>query len=177
MPPGPGMHGPTRPAPPPARLADLQAEVASLRGHKDRCERAVLSLLREMLQLRACVQLQDAELKRLQEDLPQEAWAPGKEALEVSRPHPEARLPCSRDPVPSSGPCLCRPGHEAQPPLPPCSSPAPRTRTRCRPWTRGTPPPAPVAQALVGGSGALGKQRLGWDPRASALPPLLVLLR
>uniref|UniRef100_A0A452RDE8 Coiled-coil domain containing 154 n=1 Tax=Ursus americanus TaxID=9643 RepID=A0A452RDE8_URSAM len=76
-------------------LADLQAEVASLRGHKDRCERAVLSLLREMLQLRACVQLQDAELKRLQEDLPQEAWAPGKEALKVSRPR-QKQLLCAR---------------------------------------------------------------------------------
>ncbi|EFB17164.1 hypothetical protein PANDA_008965, partial [Ailuropoda melanoleuca] len=63
-------------------LANLQAEVASLRGHKDRCERAVLRLLREMLQLRACVQLQDVGLKRLQQDLPQEARAPGKEALE-----------------------------------------------------------------------------------------------
>ncbi|XP_045639997.1 coiled-coil domain-containing protein 154 [Ursus americanus] len=73
-------------------LADLQAEVASLRGHKDRCERAVLSLLREMLQLRACVQLQDAELKRLQEDLPQEAWAPGKEALELPSPQNQNQM-------------------------------------------------------------------------------------
>ncbi|XP_025840477.2 coiled-coil domain-containing protein 154 [Vulpes vulpes] len=63
-------------------VADLQAEVASLRGHKDRCERAMLSLLREMLQLRACGQLQGAELKRLQQDVRQAAQAPDKEALE-----------------------------------------------------------------------------------------------
>ncbi|XP_048967774.1 coiled-coil domain-containing protein 154 [Canis lupus baileyi] len=63
-------------------VADLQAEVASLRGHKDRCERAMLSLLREMLQLRACGQLQDAELKRLQQDVRQAVQAPDKEVLE-----------------------------------------------------------------------------------------------
>ncbi|XP_004750855.2 coiled-coil domain-containing protein 154 [Mustela putorius furo] len=67
-------------------VADLQAEVASLRGHKERCERAVLSLLREMLQLRACVQLQDAELKRLRQDLRPAAQAPEKEALEFPSP-------------------------------------------------------------------------------------------
>lgn len=71
-----------------ARVAGLQAEVASLRGHRDRCERAMLSLLRETLRLRACMQLQDAELRKLQQDLPQAARAPEKEALEVSWPRP-----------------------------------------------------------------------------------------
>uniref|UniRef100_A0A8C0QTD0 Coiled-coil domain containing 154 n=1 Tax=Canis lupus dingo TaxID=286419 RepID=A0A8C0QTD0_CANLU len=75
-------------------VADLQAEVASLRGHKDRCERAMLSLLREMLQLRACGQLQDAELKRLQQDVRQAVQAPDKEVLEVS-PRRQ-RLLCAR---------------------------------------------------------------------------------
>nr|XP_025733025.1 coiled-coil domain-containing protein 154-like [Callorhinus ursinus] len=73
-------------------VADLQAEVASLRGHKDRCERAMLSLLREMLQLRTCMQLQDAELKRLQQDLRQAAWAPEKEALEFPSPENQNQM-------------------------------------------------------------------------------------
>ncbi|XP_039102701.1 coiled-coil domain-containing protein 154 [Hyaena hyaena] len=67
-------------------VAGLQAEVASLRGHRDRCERAMLSLLRETLRLRACMQLQDAELRKLQQDLPQAARAPEKEALELPSP-------------------------------------------------------------------------------------------
>ncbi|XP_021574386.1 coiled-coil domain-containing protein 154 [Carlito syrichta] len=41
-------------------VADLQAEVASLRRHKERCELATLRLLRELLQVRAHVQLQQA---------------------------------------------------------------------------------------------------------------------
>ncbi|XP_057603703.1 coiled-coil domain-containing protein 154 [Hippopotamus amphibius kiboko] len=61
-------------------VAELQAEVASLRGHKTRCEHATLSLLRELLQVRACLQLQDSELERLQ----QAAQAPEKEALQFS---------------------------------------------------------------------------------------------
>ncbi|XP_058424882.1 coiled-coil domain-containing protein 154, partial [Diceros bicornis minor] len=66
-------------------VADLQAEVASLRGHKDRCECATLSLLRELLQVRACVQLQDSELKRLQQERQQAACGPEKEACELPR--------------------------------------------------------------------------------------------
>lgn len=97
-------------------MADLQAEVVSLRGHKDRCEHSMLRLLRELLQVRACVQLQDSELKRLQQEGLQVARGP-EEACEVSHPwpggspHPEARLPCSRcqgscflGPEPSSAP-------------------------------------------------------------------------
>lgn len=78
----------------PARVADLQAEVASLRGHEERCERAVLRVLREMLQLRACVRLQDAELKRLRQDL-----RPAAQALEVSR----RDSPAPGTPAPISG--------------------------------------------------------------------------
>ncbi|XP_047569238.1 coiled-coil domain-containing protein 154 isoform X2 [Lutra lutra] len=82
----PERDSPKRWTQPEQWVADLQAEVASLRGHKERCERAVLSLLREMPQLRACVQLQDAELKRLQQDLWLVAQAPEKEALGFPSP-------------------------------------------------------------------------------------------
>lgn len=67
-----------------ARVAGLQTEVVSLRGHKDNCKRATLSLLQELCQVRARVQLQDSELKKLQQELQQVAWAPEKEASEVS---------------------------------------------------------------------------------------------
>ncbi|KAB0401485.1 hypothetical protein E2I00_009270, partial [Balaenoptera physalus] len=60
------------------QVADLQAEVVLLRGHKACCEHTTLSLLRELLQVHACLQLQDSELKRLQ----QAAQAPEKEALQ-----------------------------------------------------------------------------------------------
>ncbi|XP_032316943.1 coiled-coil domain-containing protein 154 [Camelus ferus] len=63
-------------------VADLQAEVVSLRGHKARCERATLLLLRELLQVRAGLQLQDSELKKLQQEVQQVAQAPEKEALQ-----------------------------------------------------------------------------------------------
>ncbi|XP_008580166.1 PREDICTED: coiled-coil domain-containing protein 154 [Galeopterus variegatus] len=64
-------------------VADLQAEVAYLRGHKERCEHATLSLLRELLQLQARVQLQDSELKQLQQASQLAAQAPEKEAPEI----------------------------------------------------------------------------------------------
>ncbi|XP_006901984.1 PREDICTED: coiled-coil domain-containing protein 154 [Elephantulus edwardii] len=48
-------------------LVDLQAEVTCLQGHRDRCARAVLGLVQELLQVRAQVQLQNAELKQLQQ--------------------------------------------------------------------------------------------------------------
>nr|XP_045368791.1 coiled-coil domain-containing protein 154 [Camelus bactrianus] len=73
---------PTWPIPRPSRVADLQAEVVSLRGHKARCERATLLLLRELLQVRAGLQLQDSELKKLQQEVQQVAQAPEKEALQ-----------------------------------------------------------------------------------------------
>ncbi|XP_027383589.1 coiled-coil domain-containing protein 154 [Bos indicus x Bos taurus] len=66
-------------------VADLQAEVASLRGHRARCEHATLSLLRELLQVRACLQLQDTQLKRLQLETRRVAPAPEKEAVQVGR--------------------------------------------------------------------------------------------
>ncbi|XP_059126288.1 coiled-coil domain-containing protein 154 [Peromyscus eremicus] len=60
-------------------VAELQAEVHRLRGHKDRCEHVTLGLLRELLQVRAHVQQQASELRQLRQ-----AWSPEKEALELS---------------------------------------------------------------------------------------------
>ncbi|XP_076998379.1 coiled-coil domain-containing protein 154, partial [Tamandua tetradactyla] len=57
-------------------VTDLQAEVACLCQHEDRCERATLGLLRELLQVRAHVQTQGSELWRLQRALEQTARAP-----------------------------------------------------------------------------------------------------
>nr|XP_060505695.1 coiled-coil domain-containing protein 154 [Panthera onca] len=73
-------------------VADLQAEVVSLREHRDRCEPAMLSLLREVLRLRACVKLQDSELKKLQQDLRRVARAPEKEALEFPSPQNQTQM-------------------------------------------------------------------------------------
>ncbi|OWK11225.1 hypothetical protein Celaphus_00006748, partial [Cervus elaphus hippelaphus] len=82
-------------------VAGLQAEVASLRGHRARCEHATLSLLRELLQVRACLQLQDAQLKRLQLEARQAVPAPEKEAVQVGRvPRPGGIA--SLDPEPHS---------------------------------------------------------------------------
>ncbi|XP_058536396.1 coiled-coil domain-containing protein 154 [Ochotona princeps] len=64
------------------RVAALQAEVAYLRDHKERCEHATLSLVRELLQVRGRLQLQDSELKRLQLLI----QAPEKEMLELHGP-------------------------------------------------------------------------------------------
>ncbi|XP_075384203.1 coiled-coil domain-containing protein 154 [Tenrec ecaudatus] len=50
-------------------LADLQTEVARLRGHRDRCSRATLGLLQELYQVRAQVQVQEDELKQLRQEL------------------------------------------------------------------------------------------------------------
>ncbi|XP_032958007.1 coiled-coil domain-containing protein 154 [Rhinolophus ferrumequinum] len=73
-------------------VADLQTEVASLRGHKDNCERATLSLLQELRQVRAHMQLQDSELRKLQQELQQAAWAPEKEAREFPRPQTQNQM-------------------------------------------------------------------------------------
>lgn len=64
-------------------VAELQAEVVRLRRHKERCEHATLGLLRELLQVRARVQLQASELRQLRQEVQQAAWSPEKEALEV----------------------------------------------------------------------------------------------
>uniref|UniRef100_A0A2K6GT55 Coiled-coil domain containing 154 n=1 Tax=Propithecus coquereli TaxID=379532 RepID=A0A2K6GT55_PROCO len=61
-------------------VASLQAEVACLRGQEERRERATLSLLRELLRVRALVRVQDSELQRLQQEVQQAA--PEKEAPE-----------------------------------------------------------------------------------------------
>nr|XP_019568618.1 PREDICTED: coiled-coil domain-containing protein 154 [Rhinolophus sinicus] len=73
-------------------VADLQTEVASLRGHKDNCERANLSLLQELRQVQAHVQLQDSELRKLQQELQQGAWAPEKEAPEFPGPQNQNQM-------------------------------------------------------------------------------------
>ncbi|PNJ05032.1 CCDC154 isoform 3 [Pongo abelii] len=65
-------------------VVELQAEVACLREHKQRCERATRSLLRELLQVRAHVQLQGSELRQLQQEARTAAQAPEKEAPEFS---------------------------------------------------------------------------------------------
>lgn len=82
-------------------MAGLQAEVASLRGHRARCEHATLSLLRELLQVRACLQLQDAQLKRLQLEARQAVPAPEKEAIQVGRVPTPGGI-ASLDPEPHS---------------------------------------------------------------------------
>lgn len=109
------------------RVAELQAEVVRLRGHKERCEHATLGLLRELLQVRARVQMQASELRQLKQEMQQAAWSPEKE-LEVSRKAGDTRvshpLPDARDtswiltlllPVVSSSgsfifPCICAGG-------------------------------------------------------------------
>ncbi|XP_061009902.1 coiled-coil domain-containing protein 154 [Dama dama] len=73
-------------------VAGLQAEVASLRGHRARCEHATLSLLRELLQVRACLQLQDAQLKRLQLEARQVVPAPEKEAIQLPGPQQQNQM-------------------------------------------------------------------------------------
>uniref|UniRef100_A0AC11DHJ3 Coiled-coil domain containing 154 n=1 Tax=Ovis aries TaxID=9940 RepID=A0AC11DHJ3_SHEEP len=73
-------------------VADLQAEVASLRGHRARCEHATLSLLRELLQVRACLQLQDTQLKRLQLEARQAAPAPEKEDIQLPGPQQQNQM-------------------------------------------------------------------------------------
>lgn len=65
------------------RVAELQAEVVRLRGHKERCEHATLGLLRELLQVRARVHMQASELRQLRQEMQQAAWSPEKEELEV----------------------------------------------------------------------------------------------
>ncbi|XP_017713966.1 PREDICTED: coiled-coil domain-containing protein 154 isoform X5 [Rhinopithecus bieti] len=65
-------------------VVELQAKVACLREHKQRCERTTRSLLRELLQVRARVQLQGSELRQLQQEVRPAAQAPEKEAHEFS---------------------------------------------------------------------------------------------
>lgn len=82
----------TQPTPHPARFVNLQAQVVSLQEHKDRCECTTLRLLQELCQVRASVRLQDSELKQLQQEMQQIAWAPEKEILEVSHHRLGGRL-------------------------------------------------------------------------------------
>lgn len=123
----------------PLRVVDLQAEVASLWGHKAHCERATLRLLQELLQVRARLQLQDAELERLRHEVRQAAQAPEKEALQVGhRPLVSGQL--FLDPEPRSAPAA-----QAESLGPPWG-PAP-----CAQVELGGPPPAcpqPTSSAL-----------------------------
>ncbi|XP_073916053.1 coiled-coil domain-containing protein 154 isoform X1 [Castor canadensis] len=73
------------------RVADLQAEVTCLRGHKERCEHATLGLLRELLQVRARVQLQASELRQLRQEVQQLARA-SEEPLEFPRPQNQNQM-------------------------------------------------------------------------------------
>ncbi|XP_040604253.1 coiled-coil domain-containing protein 154 isoform X6 [Mesocricetus auratus] len=73
-------------------VAELQAEVVHLRRHKERCEQATLGLLRELLQVRARVQLQASELRQLRQEVQQAAWSPEKEALELSGPQSQNQI-------------------------------------------------------------------------------------
>lgn len=73
-------------------VAELQAEVVRLRGHKERCEYATLGLLRELLQVRARVQMQASELRQLRQEVQQAAWSPEKEELELSGPQSQNQM-------------------------------------------------------------------------------------
>lgn len=112
----------------PARVSELQVEVAALGTHRDRCERVMLGIMRELLQVRARLQQQEAELGALRQEVQRATRAP-EEPLEVSGLG-RVWLPRTR-------------WHMPQPILP-C-----RTRSRCRLWTRGTS----RAQAGRGGGG------------------------
>ncbi|XP_004604483.2 coiled-coil domain-containing protein 154 [Sorex araneus] len=65
------------------RVAELQAEVVALGTHRDHCERAMLGLLRELLQVRTRLQRQEAELGALQQEVQRAARAP-EEMQEVT---------------------------------------------------------------------------------------------
>uniref|UniRef100_F7IT53 Coiled-coil domain containing 154 n=1 Tax=Callithrix jacchus TaxID=9483 RepID=F7IT53_CALJA len=65
-------------------VVELQAEVAHLREHKQRCERATRSLLGALLQAWARLELQGSELRQLRQEVWPAAQAPEKEALEFS---------------------------------------------------------------------------------------------
>ncbi|XP_031207167.1 coiled-coil domain-containing protein 154 isoform X2 [Mastomys coucha] len=73
-------------------VAELQAEMVHLRGHKERCEHATLGLLRELLQVRARVQMQASELRQLRQEVQQAAWSPEKEEPEFSRPQSQNQM-------------------------------------------------------------------------------------
>nr|XP_020137013.1 coiled-coil domain-containing protein 154 isoform X1 [Microcebus murinus] len=66
-------------------VSSLQAEVACLRGQEERRERATRSLLRELLRVRALVQVQDSELQRLQQEAA--PAAPTPEKVTPAEPH------------------------------------------------------------------------------------------
>ncbi|XP_007499389.1 coiled-coil domain-containing protein 154 isoform X2 [Monodelphis domestica] len=65
-------------------VADLQAEVICLRGQKERSDQAVLGLLRELLQIRARIQMQDSELEMIRDEVKLLTRIPEKEACELS---------------------------------------------------------------------------------------------
>lgn len=90
------------------RLAKVQAEVLSLRGHKVHCEQASLSLLRELLHVRGRMQLHSSELRQLWQEMQRVAQVPEKEVQVVSPPptdqtsFPGGWGHCLLDPDPAS---------------------------------------------------------------------------
>lgn len=77
-----------------SRVAVLQTEVVALGTHRDHCERAMLGLLRELLQVRTRLQQQEMELGALQLEVQRSARTPEKEAPQVRGPsgHPSCLL-------------------------------------------------------------------------------------
>ncbi|XP_074053263.1 coiled-coil domain-containing protein 154 isoform X1 [Macrotis lagotis] len=65
-------------------VADLQAEVVCLQGHKECSDQAVVSLLRELLLIRTKMQTQNSELELIRDELKQLARIPEKETWGLS---------------------------------------------------------------------------------------------
>ncbi|KAK2097269.1 hypothetical protein P7K49_022720 [Saguinus oedipus] len=90
-------------------VVELQTEVAHLREHKRRCERATRSLLGVLLPARARLELQGSELRQLWQDAWPAAQAPEKEAPETGESHGRwLQGPLSRTLAPRG--CSARPG-------------------------------------------------------------------
>ncbi|XP_049624813.1 coiled-coil domain-containing protein 154 [Suncus etruscus] len=74
------------------RVALLQTEVVALGTHRDHCERAMLGLLRELLQVRTRLQQQETELGALQREVQRSARIPEKEAPQVRGPSGQRQM-------------------------------------------------------------------------------------
>lgn len=145
-------------------MGDLQAEVACLRGHKERCEHATLSLLRELLQVRTHVQLQASELRQLRQEVQRAAPTPEKEALEV-RHTGGSSAPVS---VPSQGsvpsqapPPLCIPGPGSSPTPSASQFPGPQNQNQMQALDKRYPTLLRAWLSRWGGSGLAGAGPMG----------------